>query len=269
MFERLEKGELALGSDTLTHGVEWLEVLGQAGLDFACVDMMVTSIDWGHVADMVRACSRYGMTPWVRVQAFPWHGSGFDPRLSSDVLRAVSLGAEAITASVNTAEEVSAMVAALRAGHRRPYVWKPFAGAWEPPVDVEPIVFPLLESLEAVNNVDEMLDVDGVAAVFVGMGDLTRLLGHHGDDRHADVRAMIKDVVRKARNRGKFVICNFWALHRPDAITPEYSAEKIEWLHDAGVSVVWMPGMHWVVQRFYERVLDCVSDRSLKEPVVD
>lgn len=53
-------------------GDEWVEALGYCGMDFACIDFMITSIDWSHAAHMVRTCNQHEMTPWVRLQSFSW-----------------------------------------------------------------------------------------------------------------------------------------------------------------------------------------------------
>ena len=46
LHDRLAARQLATGTIALNHGLEIVELLGYAGLDFVCLDMMVTSPDW-------------------------------------------------------------------------------------------------------------------------------------------------------------------------------------------------------------------------------
>src|SRR5262245_169448 len=106
MFQRMARGEKSIGSVIREHGDEWIEVLGYVGMDFACIDFMITAIDSSHAAHMVRTCNQHEMTPWMRLQAFPWGEHDLDPRLAADVLRAISIGVEVIMASVSTPRAV-------------------------------------------------------------------------------------------------------------------------------------------------------------------
>jgi 2-keto-3-deoxy-L-rhamnonate aldolase RhmA len=274
MFDRIEKGEAAVGTVMLEHGPEWAELIGHAGMDFACIDMMVTSIDWREAADVVRACTRFDVTPWIRLQAFPWGGTDLDPRLPADVLRAISMGFEGVLASVNTPAAVAAMLQPLTEGHHRPYLSPKLAIPGLTPElstlhDQEPWIFPLIESLEAVDNLENICEVDGLKAIMLGMGDLTRLL-KQPHDRTPEVRKLVTDTVKIASEHDVAVISVSMAAFRHEGRdTPESVAEGIEWLWNAGVKVVWTPHMTAVAQRFYERVFANVAQHEPKaRPIV-
>lgn len=273
MFDRLERDEVAVGTVMLEHGPEWAELIGYAGLDFACIDMMVTSIDWREAADVVRACTRFDVTPWIRLPAFPWGGADIDPRLPADVLRAISMGFEGVLASVNTANAVAEMLGPLTEGHHRPYLSPKLVveGVTPPrgPDDPEPWIFPLIESLEAIENLEEICKVEGLKAVMLGMGDITRLL-KQPHDRTPEIRKLVTDTVKLATEHDVAVISVSMAAFRHEGRdTPESVAEGIEWLHEAGVKVVWTPHMTAVAQRFYERVLATVAQHDPKtRPIV-
>ena len=264
MFDRLAKGETAVGGPMVEHGTEFVELLGYVGLDFVCIDLMVSSFDWSEAADMVRACNRYNVTPWIRLQAYPWSGHGSDPRLPADVMRAIAIGAEGVTASVNTAEAAASMLEAATDLHPRPYikrggVYPSRAGIQREDSKHKPYVFPSIESLEGVNNLDEIMKVEGLRAIFLAMGDLSRELGHPGEDRHPEIRSLIKDVVRRASERDIAIFANVLAFRVPGTDTPEYAAEGVMWLRDNGVKAVWLPRVSVVVQAYFERVLNALA----------
>jgi 4-hydroxy-2-oxoheptanedioate aldolase len=60
-----------------------------------------------------------------------------------------------------------------------------------------------VETRAALDNLEEIIDVDGVDGVFIGPADLSASLGHPGDPGHPEVRHAIDDAIRCIRTRGK------------------------------------------------------------------
>jgi 2-dehydro-3-deoxyglucarate aldolase len=60
-----------------------------------------------------------------------------------------------------------------------------------------------IESRKAVENIDEILAVDGIDAVFVGPSDLAASYGHLGKLNHPDVQQAIAHVFERAQAAGK------------------------------------------------------------------
>jgi len=265
MFDRFGRKQLATGTITLNHGLEVVEVLGYSGLDFICIDMMVTSLDWSEVAQMVLAAQRYEVTPWVRLSTYPWEEEEMDAGLPAQVLRAFGLGAECVLASVNTARQVERLHHPLANPHRRFYIRQGGAGRTEAQRridDAEPElrVVPIIESIGALKHIDEILDVRGLRMIYLGMGDLTKALGHPGNDRHPDVREAIGQIVGKAQSRGIVVCAN--ALGYQDGVDlSELIADGVESLWKLGVQAVLVPRPTMIVQYFYEKTLEHVRAR--------
>jgi len=258
MFDRMDREEIAVGTIMLAPGREYVEVIGYAGLDFVCLDMMVTPLDWSEAASMVTSAALHGVTPWLRLSAYPWANEEFDASLSAQVLRGLSIGAECVLASVNTAREVEAMLHPLSNPHRRYYLARG-AGRTDDQerfdaAEAPQQVIPIIESEGALNNVDEILAVDGVRYVYLGMGDLTRALGHPGDDRHPEVRDAVASIVAKARDRGIRVCANMLA-NVPGIDISEQIVASIQALRELGVSAAMTPRPTMVLQRFYEATL--------------
>lgn len=59
------------------------------------------------------------------------------------------------------------------------------------------------ETTQALDNLDEILDVEGVDGVFIGPADLATSMGHIGDPGHTDVQAAIEAALIKIRAAGK------------------------------------------------------------------
>ena len=76
-----------------------------------------------------------------------------------------------------------------------------------------------IESRAAVEAIDEIAAVDGIAALFIGPADLAAALGHLGDPRHPDVQDAIANARKRIAAAGKPV--GIFAL------SPEDAREKI------------------------------------------
>ena len=60
-----------------------------------------------------------------------------------------------------------------------------------------------VESVVALENLDEILTVDGVDGIFIGPADLAATMGHLGNPAHPEVKAAVENATRKIRAAGK------------------------------------------------------------------
>lgn len=244
-------------------------MLGYCRMDFACIDFMITSIDWSHAAHMVRTCNQHEMTPWVRLQSFPWGVLDLDPRLPADVLRAMSIGIEVIMASVSTSRAVASLLEAANDGeHRRVHLRKPL---FEPRLGTvrrddrrelpmfPTLILPCIESQQAMDELDDILAVEGLKGIFLGMGDLTRIMGCAGDTQHPRIRDYFKDVMGRASERDVMVFANVLPFPDRDADDPLKVAASARWYWDNGATGVWISATPAIVQRFFERVIHAMD----------
>lgn len=259
MFERIGRDELAIGTIMLAPSRELVEVAGYGGLDFVCLDMMVTPLDWDRAAQMVLAANRFGVTPWLRLPAYPWDDTGLDPGLPAQVLRGLSIGAECVLASVSTPRQVEQLLHPLSNPHRRLYVLHGGGHRTEEQrrfdeAQSEQWVVPIIESQAALDNLDGILAVEGLRMVYIGMGDLTKALGRAGDDRHPEVQATVAAITSRARERGVRVAANTLG-YRDDAELADQVVAGVGELAKLGINPIMTPRPTMVVQRYYESML--------------
>lgn len=70
-------------------------------------------------------------------------------------------------------------------------------------VDNELCLIIQIESLKGIENLDEILAVERIDAVFIGPADLAATMGHLGNPNHPDVYALIEAAARKINAAGK------------------------------------------------------------------
>ena len=150
------------------------EVMAHAGWDSLVIDMQHGMIDYGVMVTMLQGISTTGVVPLARV---PWS----DPARIMKILDAGAYGV--ICPMINTAQEAEAMVRACKYPPRGYRSWGPvraslYAGSdYGDHANVETIVMPMIETAEALKNLDEILSVDGVDAIYVGPSDLSLAMG--------------------------------------------------------------------------------------------
>jgi 4-hydroxy-2-oxoheptanedioate aldolase len=160
-------------------------------------------MDWDQVENLVRAAEVFGITPITRV---PNHED-------STILRFLDRGVQGIIVPhVNTQATAEAVARAARyypEGHRgsgggRPHdygvgVSREESTRW---VNAQLLVIPMIEEVEAVNNLDTILTVPGVDVLHVASGDLGQSMGNPGA---AAVRQLMRQAIPKIRAGGKLV----------------------------------------------------------------
>lgn len=63
-------------------------------------------------------------------------------------------------------------------------------------------LFVQIESAEAVENIEDILAVDGIDGIFVGPSDLSASMGLLGQQSHPDVVAAVRRCIEAARSAG-------------------------------------------------------------------
>ena len=150
------------------------EVMAHQGFDSLTVDMQHGVIDYQVAVTMLQGISTTGAMPMARV---PWN----DPARLMKILDAGAYGV--ICPMVNTREEAEALVRACKYPPRGYRSWGPvrasiYAGAdYGDHANDDIVVMPMIETAEAMKNLDEILSVPGVDGVYVGPSDLSLALG--------------------------------------------------------------------------------------------
>ena len=226
--QRLQDGQAVFGVMITFPSATMVEMLGHLGFDWVLIDNEHGSITVDNSEDLVRAAEITGMAPIVRPV-------GNKPEIIAPFLDRGAWGVQ--IPHVNTAEEARAAVDAVKyppVGHRglfsgsRPGEYG-FAGATADYVDEanrNTLVCLMLEEVEAIENLEEMVTVDGVDVFFIGSGDLSASMGYPGQQTHPEVQALMEKGITTIREAGKIAGCSC-----PDSYVPKFLGMGVQYFH--------------------------------------
>ena len=169
------------------------EMMARGPFDWLTIDLEHTSTSIGEAGRLIRIVSLCGKPCYVRL-------SGHDP---AQVKRVLDAGADGvIVPNVNTAEQAAAMVAAATypprgsrgVGLGRAQDYGVGFGEYRERIDRDLVVIAQIEHIDGVENLPEILAVEGITGFFVGPYDLSASLGRPGDFEHPDYLAAMERV---------------------------------------------------------------------------
>jgi 4-hydroxy-2-oxoheptanedioate aldolase len=150
------------------------EVMAHQGWDSLTIDMQHGVIDYAAMVTMLQAISTTATVPIVRV---PWLEPGI-------LMKTLDAGAYAVICPmVNTREDAQKLVAYTNYAPKGTRSFGPvratlYGGADYPTAANDTIVrFAMIETAQALDNLDAILSVEGIDAIYIGPSDLSLSLG--------------------------------------------------------------------------------------------
>ena len=152
-----------------------------------------------NIGDLTRAADLIEATPLVRV-----------PRPEYQLIyHALDLGAQGISVPhVKTKQDAELVIRASKfapIGQRGMFTSRQGIGVenYFKEANDETFVLVFIEDLIALDNLDEILEVDNIDVFFVGPGDLSQELGYIGEQNHPEVQKVVQDTISKITAKGR------------------------------------------------------------------
>jgi 2-keto-3-deoxy-L-rhamnonate aldolase RhmA len=197
-IEKIEKGP-AIGTYVSLADSAVTSILGYAGSDFLFIDMEHTALGKKEILEHIVAASESGTASFVRV---PWN----DPVLVKPI---IDMGPDAIIFPwIRNAEDAKRAIAACEYplsgirgyGPKRANLY----GAIDTPTYLEEASKQTwrilqIELADAVENIDEILSVEGVDSIMVGPSDLSGSMGVLQQTAHPEVKAAFDRIAKSAK----------------------------------------------------------------------
>jgi len=204
------------------------EYAGLNGYDYYMIDGEHGAISISDVTNMVRACELYGCTPLARIRSV-------DAKLILQYMDAGVMGV--MMPSIDNADDVQQLVDAIKyppigkrglgpvraadymQGRMTQAEYVTFANQ-------ETLVLPQIESIECVNNLEEICKIEGVDGFIIGPRDLAMSMGYYDGPGHDEVSKTLDHIFKTVLDSGKFYG------------TVAGTAEQAQGLIDKGASMI-------------------------------
>lgn len=210
MKEKLLRGENVIGTFFNIGGSTAAEALGISGLDFFIVDTEHGPFDVESAMDFITAAEPKGITPLVRIKDIT----------RASVLKMLDIGAKGlIVPCVETVDQVKKLVeygkyypmgkrgfAFTRAGE---FGFADCAGNLKEYFEIcneKTMIIPQCETMGCLENIEEIVNINGIDGIFVGPYDLSIALGKPGEFSDPDFIKALNRIVKACKDAGKFVL---------------------------------------------------------------
>jgi 2-keto-3-deoxy-L-rhamnonate aldolase RhmA len=226
--QKLQAGNAAFGVMITFPSPQVVEMLGSLGFDWVLIDNEHGSITVENSEDLIRASELTGIAPIIRPVSNK-------PEIIAPFLDRGAWGVQ--IPHVNTAEEARAAVDAVKyhpIGHRGMFSGSRPAGYglsgstadYVEEANRNTLVCLMLEEVEAIDNLEEMVEVEGVDVFFIGSGDLSQSMGYPGQQTHPEVQALMERGVTVIREAGRIA-----GLSCPDSYVPKFLDMGVQYFH--------------------------------------
>jgi 2-dehydro-3-deoxyglucarate aldolase len=200
--QKLRAGELTYGTFITSGSPNIVDMLCNFDFDWLAFDMEHSPISIETVSHMIQVLNGSKITPLVRVG----HASQENVKLVLDS------GAHGIFAPpVNSRADAERAVSLSKypprgtrgAGLRKATNYGLDAAEYFARANDETVVIVQMETQEAIDNLDEILGVEGVDVAFVGMNDLSMSLGLFAERSHPRLQEALTKVVKACATHDK------------------------------------------------------------------
>jgi 2-dehydro-3-deoxyglucarate aldolase len=196
--QKLKNNELTIGSWIMMGNAMSVEVMALAGFDWLVVDIEHTSIDLETTQMLITTIQAKGMKALVRVSK------------NEEVIikRVLDMGADGIIVPMVSSKEDALQAVAYA---KYPPVGKRGVGLYRASgygtkfeeykkwVDEELVIIAQIEHIDAVNNIDEIVEVDGIDGTIIGPYDLSGSMGCPGEFEREDVKEAVQTVLERCK----------------------------------------------------------------------
>ena len=204
--EKIRNGESAIGTFVKLTDPAVPELLALAGFDFFVLDTEHVAVDREQLSNIVRAADAAGITPIVRVRE----------NQQVEILQNLDLGYAGVQVpNVDTPEQARNLVSYVKYTPLGVRGLSPSVRACDygtcgvqeyiDTANANTMIVSHCETKTCVENLDEVLKVDGIDVIFIGPMDLSQSYGVPGKTTDPEVKAAIDTITAKTLAAGKAV----------------------------------------------------------------
>ena len=202
--QRLQDGETTIGTFQILDSPMVSEIVGLSGMDFTIIDQEHGPLTAESAVAMCAAAERGGAAPIVRVRE----------NTEGEVQRALDVGAAGVEIpQIETREDAERAVDHARFSPLGSRGLSPYTRAagykggpdYTDTQNEEVTVIVHIEGERGVENLDEIMAVEGIDVLFLGPYDMSQSIGIPGQVRDERVEELMDEVCERAGEAGKVV----------------------------------------------------------------
>lgn len=168
------------------------EIIAQSGFDFQILDREHGAYDFHNLEEDIIACNLHNCAPYVRV-------SGLN---AVEVQRCLDLGAQGIVfPAMESFEDFAKATRLVKYAPDGERGFNPFVRAWgygfKNEKEIKPLCIVIVETLTAVEQLDNILTLFGVDIIYIGSYDLSAQLGCIGEIANPKVVEVVETIIKK------------------------------------------------------------------------
>ena len=196
--QKLKNNELTIGSWIMIGNPMSVEVMALAGFEWLVIDIEHTSIDLETTQALITTIQSKGLKALVRVSK------------NEEVVikRILDMGADGIIVPMVCSQEDAIQAVNYS---KYPPIGKRGVGLYRASgygtkfeeykkwVNEELVIIAQIEHIDAVNNIDEILKVEGIDGTIIGPYDLSGSMGYPGEFEREDVKIAVQKVLDRCK----------------------------------------------------------------------
>tara|TARA_B100000780_G_C21109363_1_gene448212 strand:- start:749 stop:1504 length:756 start_codon:yes stop_codon:yes gene_type:complete len=202
---KLENGESVIGTWQTIPSPIVTDIICSTGLDFVIVDAEHGPINFETAQEMAITCESRSVSPIMRVGNIN----------EDDILKALDIGMHGIQIpNVTNAEDINKIITYSKyppVGNRG---FSPFTRSGGYSLENATTITEIanqntliginVEGVEAINNIDQIIEVPELDIIFIGLFDLSKALGIPGEVDNPRVTNYLKELTEKILQSGKY-----------------------------------------------------------------
>ncbi len=203
--EKLKLGKAVIGTWAIIPSSIVTDIIASTNIDFVIIDAEHGPITFETAQEMVIACESRNVSPIMRVGGV----------IESEILRALDIGAHGIQIpNVQSKSDVERIIKFSKyppIGNRG---FSPFTRAGNYSIESSTsltknanknnLIGINVEGKEAIDNIDEILKIEALDIIFIGLFDLSKSLGIPGKVKDKKVINLLKNLTNKINKAGKY-----------------------------------------------------------------
>jgi 4-hydroxy-2-oxoheptanedioate aldolase len=203
--EKLAQGQAVIGTWSIIPSVVVTDIIASTKIDFIIIDSEHGPINFETAQNMVITCESRKVSPVMRVGGI----------IEADILKALDIGVHCVQIpNITTKRDIEKLIELVKYPPLGSRGFSPFtrAGNYSSENSKELVkaanenvlLAVHIEGKEAVDNIDEILKINELDIIFIGLFDISKSLGIPGEVNNLEILEILEKMANQINTAGKY-----------------------------------------------------------------